>query len=66
MAQPIRRTHAAVRAYSDQLNALWDQLKIDPLDEPKSVALVEHIVNNRSTAAQLYNALENQSLGAAC
>jgi hypothetical protein len=66
MAQPIRRNHAAVRAYSDQLNALWAKVEVDPLDEPKSVALIEHIINNRSAAAQLYEALENQSLGAAC
>ena len=66
MGQPIRRTYVAVRAYSDQLRHLMDQLRADPLDESKSVALVAHIINNRSTAAQLFDVLENQSMGAAC
>jgi hypothetical protein len=66
MAQPIRRTYAAVRAYSDQLHDLMKQLRADPLDETKSMALVAHIINNRSTAAQLLEVLEDQSMGAAC
>ena len=66
MAQPIRRTHAAVRAYCDQLRDLMDQLRADPLDEPKSVALVAHIINNRSTALQLLDVLEKQAMGAVC
>ena len=66
MGQPIRRTYSAVRAYSEQLRDLMDQLRADPLDESKSVALVAHIINNRNTAAQLFDALENQSMGAAC
>jgi len=66
MGQPIRRTYAAVRAYSDQLRDLMVQLRVDPLDESKSVALVAHIINNRSAAAQLFDILENQSMGAAC
>ena len=66
MAQPIRRTHCAVRAYADQLRALMDQVRDDPLNEAKSVALVTHIVNNRAPAAQLYRVLEDHRLGAAC
>lgn len=66
MGQPIRRTYAAVRGYTDQLRDLMDQLRADPLDESKSVALVAHIINNRGTAAQLYAALENQIIEAAC
>lgn len=66
MAQPIRRTYVAVRAYSVQLRDLMDQLRADPLNEARSVALVAHIVNNRSTAAQLFHVLEDQSVGAAC
>lgn len=64
--QPLRRTYAAVRAYSDQLHALWDQVADDPLDESKSVALVAHIVNNRGSAAHLFDIAESQRLGAAC
>lgn len=66
MAQPIRRNCATVRAYSDQLRVLMSQLAADPLDEQKSVALVAHIVNNRSTAAQLFDDLETQALGISC
>lgn len=66
MALVIRRTNAAIRAYSDQLRKLIDQVRDDPLDEAKSVALVAHIINNRAGAAHLYRVLENQSLGARC
>ena len=66
MAQPIRRTSAAVRAYADRLRELMDQVRADPLDEAKSVALVAHIVNNRAGAAQLYRVLEDQAVGALC
>lgn len=66
MAQPIRRSSTAVRAYSDHLFDLMDRLKVDPLDEDMSVALVEHVVNNRSTAAELFDALEDQALGVSC
>lgn len=65
MAQPIRRTTTAVRAYADQLRDLMDQLRADPLDEAKSLALVTYIVNNRSAAAQLWDTLET-ALGAVC
>ncbi|KEF94858.1 MULTISPECIES: hypothetical protein [Mycobacterium] len=66
MPQPIRRTHAAVRSYCDQLRELMDQLRADPLNESKSVALVAHIINNRSTALQLLDVLENQAMGSVC
>lgn len=66
MAQPIRRTHAAVRAYCDQLRDLMDQLGKDPLNESKTVALLTHIVNNRTTALELLDVLERQAMGAAC
>lgn len=66
MAQPIRRTHAAVRSYCDQLRELMDHLRADPLNESKSVALVAHIINNRSTALQLFDVLENQAMGSVC
>jgi hypothetical protein len=66
MAQPIRRTNAAVRAYAEQLRKLTDQVRDDPLNEVKAVALVAHIVNNRAAAAQLYRVLEDQSMGALC
>lgn len=54
------------RAYSDHLFDLMDQLKLDPLDEDMSFALVEHVVNNRSTAAELFAALQTQALGVSC
>ena len=66
MALPIRRTATAVRAYSEQLQDLMDQLAADPLDEMKSIALVAHIVNNRGPAAQLLDVLRTQRIGAAC
>lgn len=66
MAQPIRRSYTAVRAYSDQLHELWKQVAADPLDEHKSVALVAHIVNHRSSAAELYETLETQAMGVSC
>lgn len=66
MALPIRRSYTAVRAYSDQLRDLMSQLAADPLDEHKSEALVAHIVNNRSTAADLYDSLETQAMGVSC
>ncbi|OOK65433.1 hypothetical protein BZL29_7802 [Mycobacterium kansasii] len=66
MAQPTRRTHAAVRSYCDQLRELMDQLRADPLNEAKSVALVAHVINNRSTALQLFEVLENQAMGSPC
>lgn len=66
MAQPIRRTHTAVRSYCDQLRELMKQLGADPLSEAKSVALVAHIINNRGTALQLLDVLENQALGLPC
>lgn len=66
MAQPIRRTSAAVRAYAYQLRDLMDQLSVDPLDETKSVALVAHIINNRAAAAQLFDVLEDQIVGSPC
>ncbi|MBI2699695.1 hypothetical protein [Mycobacterium paragordonae] len=65
MAQPIRRTTTAVRAYADQLRDLMDLLRADPLDEAKSLALVTHIVNNRAAAAQLWDTLAT-GMGAAC
>lgn len=65
-SQPLRRTYAAVRAYSEQLRELMDQLGADPLDEAKSVALVAHIVNNRGAAAHLFDVVEDHRLGAAC
>lgn len=66
MAQPIRRSYTAVRAYSDQLHALMKRLGKDPLNEDISAALVSHIVNNRSSAADLFDALEDQSMGVSC
>ncbi|MEN4449129.1 MAG: hypothetical protein EKK51_09775 [Mycolicibacterium sp.] len=66
MAQPIRRSYTAVRAYSDTLRDLMSQLAADPLDERKSEALVAHIVNNRTVAAELYEALETQAMGVSC
>ncbi|MBS4730585.1 hypothetical protein MSM1_20445 [Mycobacterium sp. SM1] len=66
MGQPIRRSYAAARAYSDQLRDLMDQLRADPLNESKSVALIAHIIDNRSLAAQLLDHLEKQTIGAAC
>ncbi len=66
MAQPIRRSYTAVRAYSDQLHVLMKRLGKDPLNEDISVALVAHIVNNRTPAANLFDALEDQALGVPC
>lgn len=66
MAQPIRRSITEVRAYADQLRALMTDLATDPLDEHKSVALVAHIVGNRSSAAAVYDALEAEAMGASC
>ena len=66
MDQPIRRSQTAVRAYADQLHALMKRLGTDPLNEDHSVALVAHIVNNRSSAADLFYALEDQALGVPC
>ena len=66
MAQPIRRNACAVRAYSDQLRILMSQLAADPLDEHKSIALVYHIVERRSAAAQLLEDLQSQALGVSC
>lgn len=66
MAQPIRRSYTAVRAYSDQLHVLMKRLGTDPLNEDVSEALVTHIVNNRSTAAELFDALETHALGVSC
>ncbi|ORX14129.1 hypothetical protein [Mycobacterium xenopi] len=66
MGQPIRRSYLAVRAYSEQLRDLMDQLRADPLDETKSAALIAHIINNRSSAAQLMQHLQTQTMGAAC
>jgi hypothetical protein len=66
MAQPIRRSSTAVRAYSEHLFDLMKQVKRDPLDEDKSIALVTHIVNNRSSAAELFDALETHALGVSC
>ena len=66
MAQPIRRNASAVRVYSDQLRVLMSQLAADPLDEQKSIALVSHIVERRSAAAQLLEDLQSQALGVSC
>jgi hypothetical protein len=66
MAQPIRRNAGAVRAYSDQLRILMSQLAADPLDEHKSIALVSHIVERRSAAAQLLEDLQSQALAISC
>jgi hypothetical protein len=66
MAQPIRRTAGAVRAYSDQLRILMSQLAADPLDEHKSIALVSYIVERRGAAAQLLEDLQSQALGVSC
>jgi hypothetical protein len=66
MPPPIRRPYAAVRAYCDQLRELMDQLRDDPLDDTRSVALVAHIVTNRATAAHLFDIVERQRLGAGC
>ena len=66
MAQPIRRSYTAVRAYSDTLRDLMSQLAADPLDERKSEALVAHIVNNRSFAADQYRTLEEAAAGLPC
>lgn len=66
MAQKIRRSYTAVRAYSEQLRRLTSQLMADPLNEQKSLALVLHIVNNRSAAAELFDALETQAMGVSC
>jgi hypothetical protein len=63
---PIRRTHSVVRAYGARLRDLMDQLRADPLSDAKSVALIAHIVNNRATAAQLLDMLDNPGLGNAC
>jgi hypothetical protein len=66
MPPPIRRTYSAVRAYCDQLRVLMDQLRDDPLDDARSVALVAHIVTSRATAAQLFDIVERQRLGSGC
>lgn len=66
MAQPIRRSSTAVRAYSEHLFELMKQLTKDPLDEDKSIALVVHIVNNRAAAAELYEELQTQAMGVSC
>lgn len=66
MAQPIRRSSTAVRAYSEHLLELMKQLTKDPLDEDKSIALVVHIVNNRAAAAELYEELQTQAMGVSC
>jgi hypothetical protein len=63
---PILRTYAAARAYCEQLRGLMDQLRADPLDESKSAALIAHIVNNRSTAAHLFDTPETPRMEAAC
>ncbi len=71
MAHPIRtqpqehtaRHRAAVRAYTDRLLQLLDQLRSEPLDEHRSTALVTHIVNNRSSAARRYADLEAVVVG---
>lgn len=66
MGQPIRRAqHATVRAYVEQLQALWEDLSLDRLDEAKSLAFIAHIVNNRPAAAQAYAAIE-ASAGVPC
>jgi hypothetical protein len=64
--QPIRRTYAVARAYCEQLRALMDQLRADPLDESKSAALIDYIVNNRSTAADLFDIIDSPRMEAAC
>jgi hypothetical protein len=66
MAQPIRRPVAAVRDYADTLHALMDQVRRDPLNESKSVALIAHIVANRASTAHLYRILEDRHAGALC
>jgi len=66
MAPPIQRMHSAVRAYGDRLRDLMDHLRGDPLDEAASVALVAHIINNRSTAAQLFDGLDTHIWGSLC
>ena len=66
MAQPIRRSYTAVRAYADQLHTLMTRLGADPLNKDISEDLVAHIVNNRSSAAELFDALETRAMGATC
>lgn len=66
MAQPIRRDHLGVRAYSDQLRVLMSQLSADPLDEHASMALVSHIVNGRGAAARMMSELHTHALGLSC
>lgn len=67
MALSLRRSHSTVRAYADRLRNLMELLSDDPLDEGKSIALITHIVNNRSSAAQVLAALEDhRALGASC
>jgi uncharacterized membrane-anchored protein YjiN (DUF445 family) len=60
------RHHSAVRAYTERLRALIDQVRNDPLDEARSVALVAHIVNNRAIAARLYDELQAAFEASAC
>lgn len=66
MGQPIRRTSAAVRAYSDTLRQLAAAAVEDPLDEAKSMALVTHVVNNRALAAQRMRELEQDAVVVPC
>lgn len=66
MGQPIRTSHAAIRSYNEQLQALWKDLNLDTIDEAKSLALVAHIVNNRPAAESALRALEQQSAGLPC
>ena len=66
MGQPIRASRGDVRAYVEQLHALWEDLRFDQLDEAKSLALVAHIVNNRPAAESALRALGQQSAGMPC
>lgn len=55
MARSIINPDAVIRSYCSRLDELIAAVKTDKLSEPKSVALVEHIINNRFTAAYLMN-----------
>lgn len=56
MAQPTSpRSVDAVHAYAAELHRLMNRLRIDPLDETTSIQLIDHILSNRATAADMAN-----------
>ncbi|OAT69336.1 MULTISPECIES: hypothetical protein [Mycobacteroides] len=66
MARSTINPDAVIRSYCSRLDELIAAVKTDRLSEEQSLALVEHIINNRSTAAYLMSGRLDHEVGLPC